>query len=200
MAVGELISWADHQDGVSPNGPYHLYCTPLQTDRELAAAINQTTTDGGSDNAGAERSLHIKHQQETKTRNGRKSVDALEFSYLFKRELQNEDRTLTLCLASVSGALLVLALCLDDLPYDYYNFLRFVVAGTFAYFAKQLWESPERINRYLFLTVCLIYNPIIPLHLSRDIWNIINGATIFLLVFAQHLKPFYGREAKRREA
>lgn len=70
------------------------------------------------------------------------------------------------------------------LPIDAYHIIRLVVCGTciFAAFEYTKIPSHNKGTNILILTVALIYNPIIPFYLSRDLWiaiDIIVG--IFLI-------------------
>jgi hypothetical protein len=63
-------------------------------------------------------------------------------------------------------------------PYGYYIFLRIIVCMT----AFMLWATFAGLERpkfvVLFLSLCILYNPIIPIHLNREIWTVINLGTI----------------------
>ena len=69
----------------------------------------------------------------------------------------------------VPAVMLIVALA--PLPYGYYTLLRLVVCGAAAYLAfvghkahvAQLWNGAM-------VVVALLFNPLIPVHLSRGIW------------------------------
>jgi hypothetical protein len=80
----------------------------------------------------------------------------------------------------VSVALLLVAL--DVHPYGYYRFLRLVVtavAGYSAYLCME-WDRPRWF--WVFVAITLLYNPIVPIHLSRGVWGPINLATAGVLI------------------
>lgn len=84
-------------------------------------------------------------------------------------------------LASISIFLLVLALF--KLPYGYYTFLRlFIFTTSCNYILNDSKEEKSNIF-YGWLIIGLLYNPIIPIHLNKDIWQIINILSILFISF-----------------
>ena len=63
-------------------------------------------------------------------------------------------------------------------PYGYYEFLRLVVTGISLYAAFGLLEK-DTINFWVMLFIALLFNPLIPIYLPKDMWvltNIIIGS------------------------
>ena len=58
-------------------------------------------------------------------------------------------------------------------PYGYYEFLRLVVTGISLYAAFGLLEKGT-VNFWIMLFIALLFNPLIPIHLSKEIWILIN--------------------------
>jgi hypothetical protein len=58
------------------------------------------------------------------------------------------------------------------LPYGYYTFLRLTVCGIGAYGAWTFWNTgqADRLIAILLAGLALLFNPIVPVHLSREIW------------------------------
>ena len=71
----------------------------------------------------------------------------------------------------VTAALLFIAIF--GLPYGYYTFLRLAVTGMSLYAAFGLLEKGS-INFWVMLFIALLFNPLIPINLSKDIWILIN--------------------------
>lgn len=69
------------------------------------------------------------------------------------------------------------------LPYGFYTLLRVATFVASIYFAIQLWER-ERFIAYGLAFAALLFNPIWPVGLSRDIWAVFNmaGACLFATV------------------
>ena len=69
-----------------------------------------------------------------------------------------------------------LLLALAPWPYFYYQLLRVIVCGGGIFCGIALWNSSERgraLAIALFITA-LVFNPLIPVHLARAAWSIIN--------------------------
>lgn len=81
--------------------------------------------------------------------------------------------------------IIALAVALLEMPYGYYVLLRLLVCGVCMYLAT----SEARVGRTKWAWVLggfgVLYNPIFTLHLGRDLWSVVNVATIAL--FAVHM-------------
>lgn len=79
------------------------------------------------------------------------------------------------------------------LPYAYYIFMRVVVCGAALYIAFSENEVSKGVNFWVcaLLGVAVLYNPVVPFHLSRKVWLILNIATA--LFFASHWFAFFKR-------
>jgi hypothetical protein len=97
--------------------------------------------------------------------------------------------TLRILAALLATVLLVLATVFDWL-YGYYNLLRVAVSLCSAYlawFAVTLNRQPWAIT---FVVLVLLFNPLLPIHLTRGIWQVLDvvAAGVFVTsIFA--LRP-----------
>ena len=80
------------------------------------------------------------------------------------------------------GAAVMLVIALADLPYGYYTLLRIVVCGVALYGAyiastskATEWVIPLGI-------IALVFNPLIPIYLSREIWAVVDVLTAGSLI------------------
>jgi len=81
----------------------------------------------------------------------------------------------------ICSVFLIIAL-FPDLPYSYFVLLRWVCCATFGFLTFCLYKKYENNATLWYLGAgCLLYNPILPIHLTREIWLIINGLSIVLL-------------------
>jgi hypothetical protein len=67
-------------------------------------------------------------------------------------------------------------------PYSYYTLLRWVtciVAGYTAYLAAKQKKIPWA---WLLAAVAVLFNPLSPIHLRRDVWTILDPLTAVLLL------------------
>ncbi|MDA7583896.1 hypothetical protein N8739_01470 [Luminiphilus sp.] len=72
------------------------------------------------------------------------------------------------------------------LPYGYYMLLRVFMCGLLAYLAYSAIEQGHTPIAWLCGIAAVIYNPIVPAHLGREVWSIINIGTIGLLGYTSH--------------
>ncbi len=112
-------------------------------------------------------------------------------SKLYKKEtyLLKDNKLLRL----VPIALLLIALL--SLPYYYYQLMRWCICGCAAYLAYQHYKEKgggfRRVTRseanairftIIFIVIAIVYNPIAPIHLSREEWVVINIITMFIFL------------------
>ena len=69
---------------------------------------------------------------------------------------------------------ILLFLALADNPYGYYQFLRWAVLIIGSYSAYLSYEKGKNGWAWIFVIIAILFNPIIPFYLSRDIWQIID--------------------------
>ena len=67
-------------------------------------------------------------------------------------------------------------------PYGYYVLLRWVCCGTFAYLTVQANKRGLEGMVWVLGITALIYNPIFRVHLNRELWSIVNLATVVVAV------------------
>ena len=83
----------------------------------------------------------------------------------------------------IPGALLVIAPIIS-FPYGFYTFLRLSIsisAGFIIYLRNKKIKKIDTIS-IIFAVIVILYNPIIPIHLTREIWmpiNFISAAVYF---------------------
>ena len=65
-------------------------------------------------------------------------------------------------------------------PYGYYVFLRCVCCAVFAYLAIQAFAQKKEGWVWVLGVTAVVYNPIIRIHLTREIWSVVNVATIII--------------------
>lgn len=71
---------------------------------------------------------------------------------------------------------------LSNMPYGYYELLRILLFCCAIFIAISERERGNSIWLWAFGACALIYNPIAKLSLGREIWTVVNLATIALLV------------------
>ena len=91
----------------------------------------------------------------------------------------------------VAPAILLIA-ALFPWPYGYYGLLRLAVFVVSAWIAYEQWRFDDAVSGWVvaFGGVALLYNPFMPIHLTREIWSVLNIATAVL--FFAHLRALKG--------
>jgi len=86
---------------------------------------------------------------------------------------------------TIAGAMLLLALSPAN-PYGYYILLRWIVCPCFAFSAVQAFSQGKKNLVWVLGVTAAVYNPLIPLHLNRELWSVLNlvgiGAGVWSLV------------------
>lgn len=84
--------------------------------------------------------------------------------------------------------IIILVLALGDNAYSYYNFLRWTVCIVAVYWAYESHSQLYNGWAVTFSVIALLFNPIIPVHLDRGLWAVIDlgvaaiiGASILIL-------------------
>ena len=70
--------------------------------------------------------------------------------------------------------------------YGYYQFLRWIVAGSGAYLVYLSYNLKKQVWLWIFAGIALLFNPIIPFHFQRETWqfvDIIVAIIFFIAIF-----------------
>lgn len=78
------------------------------------------------------------------------------------------ERTVKILLA------ILLFLCLADMPYGYYQFVRFAGLGGFAILAYQAYEQGRQTEMIIYSGLALLFQPFFKIALGREMWNIVD--------------------------
>ena len=82
------------------------------------------------------------------------------------------------------GAIVVLLLvCLFDMPYGYYAFVRFSSAVAFCFFAYVANQSDNKERMILFIALAVLFQPLLKIPLGRTIWIIVDVVVAAYLVY-----------------
>ena len=73
-------------------------------------------------------------------------------------------------------------------PYGYYELLRLAVCAVSAWIAYEQWRHDDAVSGWVvvFGGIAMLYNPLMPIHLTREIWSVLNLASAS--VFVVHLR------------
>ena len=69
---------------------------------------------------------------------------------------------------------ILLFLCLANMPYGYYQFVRFAAAAFFTYAAFNENESGSKELAIVFIVLAFLFQPFFKITLGRSLWNIVD--------------------------
>ena len=69
---------------------------------------------------------------------------------------------------------ILLLLCLANMPYGYYQFVRFAAMISFAYLAYSAKEENKNNEIFVYIALAILFQPFIKIALGRTIWNIVD--------------------------
>lgn len=83
---------------------------------------------------------------------------------------------------------LLLLLCLADMPYGYYQFVRFIACIAFGYFA--FGEQEKQTKWALFyIAMAILFQPFIKISLGRVLWNVVDVIVAIVLIGSIFVRP-----------
>ncbi len=68
---------------------------------------------------------------------------------------------------------ILLLFCLADMPYGYYQFVRFISAIAFIYFAYEDKSNGGKLF-LLYITLAVLFQPFMKISLGRVLWNVVD--------------------------
>ena len=79
--------------------------------------------------------------------------------------------------------------CLADMPYGLYQFVRFAAMIGFAYLAYSANQQTNKNEVFIYIALAILFQPIFKIALGRTIWNIVDLVVgIGLIVSLFHSK------------
>lgn len=83
----------------------------------------------------------------------------------------------------------LLFLCLADMPYGYYQFVRLAASIFFVVAAMDELQSNRNTVGLVFIGFAILFQPLVKIALGRELWNIVDVIVgISLLVYAKSKK------------
>jgi len=68
-------------------------------------------------------------------------------------------------------ATMMLFVAIAELPYGYYQILRWIVCGVGVYIAYMAYRRGKVWATWVFGLIAALFNPIVPVHLTKAIWQ-----------------------------
>lgn len=85
----------------------------------------------------------------------------------------------------------LLFLCLLDMPYGFYQLVRFAALVGFGVLAYQALEKKQRTAMVTYAALAFLFQPFFKIALGRDLWNIVDmvvGLGLLISIFIPSLK------------
>ena len=80
-------------------------------------------------------------------------------------------------------------LCLADMPYGFYQFVRFAGLIGFAILAYQANQQGRQTEMLIYAGLALLFQPFFKIALGREIWNIVDVIVGIGLIISIFMKP-----------
>lgn len=81
------------------------------------------------------------------------------------------------------GIALLLLVCLFDMPYGYFQLVRFLTSIAFGYLAYEANSEQRKSETIIYIVLGLLFQPFLKVSLGRELWNIVDvGVAIYLIV------------------
>lgn len=89
----------------------------------------------------------------------------------------------------------LLLICLLDMPYGYYQFVRVTCLVGFGYLAYIEYQDKNIVLFLLFLIGSILFNPVVKLNLGRQVWQIADVLFAIILLGAtfRNIKSFMSK-------
>ena len=83
---------------------------------------------------------------------------------------------------------LLLILCLLDMPYSFYQLVRFVALVGFGYLAVMANKQHNTNAVFIYIALAILFQPFFKIALGRTIWNVVDVIVSITLVVSLVIK------------
>lgn len=80
-------------------------------------------------------------------------------------------------------------LCLLDMPYGFYQFVRFAGLVGFVILAYQANEQGKQVEMIIYVALAILFQPFFKIALGREIWNIVDVIVGIGLILSIWISP-----------
>jgi len=77
-------------------------------------------------------------------------------------------------------------LCLLDMPYGFYQIVRFAALVGFAILAYQANEQQNKTEMIIYVCLAILFQPLLKISLGREVWNVVDvivGIGLIITIF-----------------
>lgn len=81
---------------------------------------------------------------------------------------------------------LLFFLCLLDMPYGYFQLVRFLALAGFGFLAYKANQVEKSEQVFIYIALALLFQPFYKIALGRDIWNMVDvvvGVALLISIF-----------------
>ena len=79
--------------------------------------------------------------------------------------------------------------CLLDMPYGYYELMRFAAMVGFGVLAYQSYQQKKEAEVIIYCALALLFQPLFKIALGRTLWNIVDVLVGVCLILSIWIKP-----------
>lgn len=82
-------------------------------------------------------------------------------------------------------------ICLADMPYGYFQFVRFIALIGFILLALDAKKLGRPIETFLYIVLAILFQPFFKIALGRELWNLVDvvvGIGLIVSVFSKREK------------
>ena len=80
-------------------------------------------------------------------------------------------------------------LCLANMPYGYYQLVRFVALVGFAILAYKANDQGQKTEAIIYVCLAILFQPLIKIALGREIWNVVDVIVGVGLIISIFIRP-----------
>jgi len=80
-------------------------------------------------------------------------------------------------------------LCLLDMPYGYFQIVRFAALVGFALLAYNANEQGHKREVIIYVCLAILFQPLIKIALGRAVWNVVDVIVAIGLILSMFIKP-----------
>ena len=77
----------------------------------------------------------------------------------------------------------LLLLCLADMPYGFYQIVRFAATAAFVYLSYDYFKCNKDCMGFFFAALALLFQPFFKIALGRTIWNVVDVIVAMALFY-----------------
>lgn len=87
------------------------------------------------------------------------------------------------------GLAILFFLCLLNMPYGFYQLVRFAALIGFTLLAYQGYQQGKQTEMIVFIGLAILFQPLLKISLGRDIWNLVDVIVALGLIVSIFIRP-----------